>query len=190
LELEAFILIGGRSTRFGSDKAFVEYEGETLASRAVRTVEAAFPGMRVTFVASHEDQFGIRALELDKPLVSDVRKGFGGWSGLDAALSHARAEWTLVFACDLPFVTAEFLRALSKNALEEVDAVIPRQPDGQLQPLCAIYRTKIVRPVVTKTIDDGGHLPPLASLCDGVRSALVTAGSDILRNVNTPSELA
>jgi molybdopterin-guanine dinucleotide biosynthesis protein A len=39
MDIDAFILIGGRSERFGRDKAFVEFEGETLAARAERIVE-------------------------------------------------------------------------------------------------------------------------------------------------------
>jgi len=34
MQIEPFILVGGRSTRFGVDKATFEFEGETLAERA------------------------------------------------------------------------------------------------------------------------------------------------------------
>ena len=33
-EVTAFILAGGKSTRMGTDKAFVEYDGRTLLARA------------------------------------------------------------------------------------------------------------------------------------------------------------
>ena len=189
MDIEAFILIGGRSTRFGSDKAFFEFEGEALALRAAAVVEAAFPGIHVTFVAASRDQFGIKTDGLERPVIFDRRKGFGAWSGLDAALSHSRAQWTLVLACDLPFVTSEFLQQLGQAADANVDAVVARQADGRLQPLCAMYRGDALHSVVGESMM-ARSAPPLAGIFKRVRSTFVDAGSDVLRNVNTPADLA
>jgi molybdopterin-guanine dinucleotide biosynthesis protein A len=188
LNIDAFILIGGRSVRFGSDKAFIEFGGQTLASRIAATVEEAFPGIRTTFVAASEDQFGIKTSSLKRGLIFDLKKGFGAWSGLDAALSNSKAEWTLVLACDLPFVTAEFLRQLYESTRAGIDAVVPRQVDDRLQPLCAMYRTTIVRTLVAE-IMDAETVPPLSSIFQRVKTAILDTAADVLRNVNTPEDL-
>jgi molybdopterin-guanine dinucleotide biosynthesis protein A len=189
LDIEAYILIGGRSRRFGSDKAFFELEGESLAARAVRTLEAVSADMRVTFVASSEEQFGIKLKSLERPVIFDPRKGFGAWSGLDAALWHSGSEWTIVMACDLPFVSAGFLLELVDRATASVDAVVPRQSDGRLQPLCAVYRTRVIRALVDATLGRE-TVPPLAGLFDHVRSVYPDAPADVLLNVNTPGDIA
>jgi len=188
LDVEAYILIGGRSTRFGSDNAFFEFEGESLAARALGIVETAFQGIHATFVAASQEQFGIKIVGLQRPVIFDLRKGFGAWSGLDAALSRSSAEWTLVMACDLPFVTREFLLRLADATEGQVDAVVPRQEDGRLQPLCALYRTEKVRPAVQEMIGKGS-VPPLTSIFEHVRSTIVDAEPDVLTNVNTPADL-
>ncbi|HEY2847480.1 MAG TPA: molybdenum cofactor guanylyltransferase [Pyrinomonadaceae bacterium] len=188
-DLEAFILIGGRSSRFGRDKAFVEFEGETLAARAGRTVEAAFPGIRITFVAAEDGQFGEMVDELDHPVIFDTRKGFSAWSGLHSALSNSSAEWTLVFACDLPFVKSELLRLLASDRDSDWDAVVSKEADGRLQPLCSIYRTKTTLALVESRLNADKSLPPLTGLFQQLRTKVVEVNDDDLRNVNTAADL-
>ncbi|MFL6375192.1 MAG: molybdenum cofactor guanylyltransferase [Pyrinomonadaceae bacterium] len=189
VDLEAFILIGGRSTRFGTDKAFFEYEGETLALRTVATVEAAFPDFETRFVAASEEQFRIQEDSLARAVVFDLRKGFGAWSGLDAALSHSEAEWTLVLACDLPFITIHFLRSLVEMCGPDIEAVVSRDATGREQPLCSVYRTAAVRQAVERHMATVDNLPPLRELIAELRTTFVDAASDELRNVNSPADL-
>jgi molybdenum cofactor guanylyltransferase len=198
MNIDAFILIGGRSSRFGTDKAFVEFDGEPLAARAAKTVEAALSPKYLTFVAASDTQFRDRIpFALDRPIVADLKPGFGAWSGLQTALAYARTEWAFVLACDLPFVSDELLQLLTALADESCDAVVPRQPDGRLQPLCAFYRSKQVLAAVEAMIDAGHSLPPLASIVDEITTRCVSpkeyedlAGAGtFFHNINTPDDL-
>jgi len=188
MDIDAFILIGGRSSRFGTDKAFYEIEGEPLALRASRTIRKAFPGISISFVASSEDQFGIKTDVLDGPLVFDIKKGVGAWSGLHAALHHSQADWTLVLACDLPFVTSQILRELADIRASDIDAVVPNQDERGLQPLCAIYRTEPSLRIVNESLTDE-KAPPLQSLFKLLRTSILDVEENALRNVNTPADL-
>ncbi|CAN5336133.1 hypothetical protein BH10ACI2_BH10ACI2_18340 [soil metagenome] len=199
MEIDAFILIGGRSSRLGTDKAFVELDGKTLAIRAAETVESAMSPARLKFVISTGDQFGADLLfRLGRPVVTDLRPGFGAWSGLDTALGYAMSEWCLVLACDLPFVTVEFLRLLSSLATDEIDAVVPRQIDGRLQPLCAIYRSTPLRAIVGEIFTGKNSVPPIASIFDRLKTRIVEpyeyanlAGAEkMFLNINTETDLA
>jgi molybdopterin-guanine dinucleotide biosynthesis protein A len=189
MDLETFILIGGRSQRFGSDKALFEFEGEPLASRIARIAQTANPGT-VRFVAASETQFGVQSKNLGGPVVTDVRSGLGAWSGMHAALLNSTAKWTLVLACDLPFVTEDLLQKLADLTSDDVDAVVPRQPDGRLQALCAVYRTETTRCLVETLVDSATNPPPLTSILEKLRTRVVSVDCDELRNVNTPADLA
>jgi molybdopterin-guanine dinucleotide biosynthesis protein A len=198
IEIDAFILIGGRSTRMGRDKAFVEIDGEHLASRAARQVDAALSPTHITFVASSSEQFDAGLVfELGRPVVSDLKPGFGAWSGLHTALSYSRAEWTFAFACDLPFVTRDLLMLLVERIDADFNAVIPRQPDGRLQPLCACYRTRPALKTIDPLLLADRSLPPLASMPEVIRTRLVDSseyaslpGADkFFHNVNTPEDV-
>ncbi|MEQ1604991.1 MAG: molybdenum cofactor guanylyltransferase [Pyrinomonadaceae bacterium] len=172
--VEAFILIGGRSSRFGADKAFADFEGKTLAQRSVEVVETALPSANPRFVVSNESQFAVELIfRLGRPVVADLKPGFGAWSGLHAALAYSSSEWTFVLACDLPFVSAELIRRLADHTGEECDAVIPRQPDSRLQPLCAFYRRDMVLKKVERQLGETGILPRLTEITSAVNTRIV-----------------
>ena len=136
LEVEGFILVGGASSRMGTDKAlltlngrnFVEHIHTALQQIATRTSLVGAPDLCKAWP--------------QLPVVPDIHINWGALGGLHAALSAARASWAIVVACDLPFVTGELFVRLA-TFRENVDAVVPVQPDGRLQPLCALYRAQV-----------------------------------------------
>lgn len=199
MDIDAFILIGGRSTRLGTDKAFVEFGGETLALRAARVIDEALDPKHVAFVTSDEYQFNAKLVfGLSGPVVADIKPGFGAWSGLDTALGYAQSEWILVLACDLPFISVELLRLLVAVAGDDNDAVVPRQPDGRLQPLCALYRVNTVRTIVDSVLTGRASVPPLNTIFSDLRTRIVGVdeygslpnADKFFLNVNTAIDLA
>ena len=128
----AFILAGGRSSRMGTDKAFLKLGNQTLLQRAITTVESAsshfaIVGDRLKFSACGK-------------IVEDIHRGCGPLAAIHSALLHSTAELNLILAVDLPFVTTGVLGFLFGSA-ENSDALVtvPRTAAG-FQPLCAIYR--------------------------------------------------
>ncbi|HEV2836145.1 MAG TPA: molybdenum cofactor guanylyltransferase, partial [Pyrinomonadaceae bacterium] len=92
------------------------------------------------------------------PSVADVYPGWGALGGLHAALAACRADWAIVVACDLPFVTAELFKYLA-SLRESHDAVVPLQLDGRPQPLAALYRTEPCLKRATELIEAGRRRP-------------------------------
>jgi molybdopterin-guanine dinucleotide biosynthesis protein A len=106
-----------------------------------------------------------------------------------------RARWAAVVACDLPFVTGElFVRLASLR--ENFETVVPVQPDGRLQPLCALYRAAPCRERAEELIIAGERRP--RALLDAVNTRRVRFDelSDLddadrfFINVNTPEDYA
>jgi molybdopterin-guanine dinucleotide biosynthesis protein A len=199
MDLDAFILIGGRSSRLGVDKAFVELDGKTLAARSAKTIELALLPSRTNFVVSSEEQFNCDVLStLGNPVITDQKPGFGAWSGIDAALVNARSEWIFILACDLPFLTAELLQLLACFANGDSEAVVPRQSDGRLQPLCAFYRTQPARSVLETLFSSQRSLPPLNTIFDDLKTRIVEPdeyghlrnAGNLFLNINTGNDLA
>jgi molybdopterin-guanine dinucleotide biosynthesis protein A len=197
IDTDAFILIGGRSSRMGRDKALVELGGQTLAERALSTVRQALPGRRVTFVARNAAQFGIEAIAAGAPFVFDLIEGRGPLGGLHTALSYARTEWIFVMACDYPFVSAELIDLLGGQISDEFGAVVPEQPDGRLQPLCAFYNVATAFHVVDEIIQKPRVPPPMHEIAKQITPLIVEYheyiglnGSDhFFENINTLAEL-
>jgi molybdopterin-guanine dinucleotide biosynthesis protein A len=137
MNIDAFILVGGASSRMGLDKAALTFRGTTLGGRAGRVLREI--AVRVSAVGGVVEGFPA-VPDLLGP-APDGRRG--AIYGVHAALANCKPEWAAVLACDLPFVGAELFRRLIERAAAHpgCDAVVPRQADGQLQPLAAIYRT-------------------------------------------------
>ncbi|MGO9212202.1 MAG: molybdenum cofactor guanylyltransferase [Terriglobales bacterium] len=131
-DFSAFVLAGGRSSRMGSDKAFLRFEGRTLLARALDLLRALTPEVRIVGPAAKFAPYG--------RVIEDVYPGRGPLAGIHAALSASTAELNLILAVDLPFVSEALLRFIVEQA-GGADAVVtvPRIAGG-FQPLCAVYR--------------------------------------------------
>ena len=58
------------------------------------------------------------------------------------------------------------MRLLAENISDEFGAVVPEQPDGRLQPLCAFYKVVAARPMVQEIIGRPRVSPPMAVIAD------------------------
>jgi molybdopterin-guanine dinucleotide biosynthesis protein A len=186
-DLSAFILAGGKSTRMGRDKAFVEFEGSTLLARTLGLARSVTSDVWVVGSREKFAAFG--------PVVEDVFSGCGPLAGIHAALQSSRRELNLMLAVDTPFISSECLQYLVSKArtFPEAHVVVPRA-DGRPQPLCAIYRREFL-PVVEKALQSGRN--KIGALFDTVKTVVIdeeeleAAGfsPSTFRNLNTQDEL-
>ena len=196
-DIDAYILIGGRSRRLGRDKATVDLGGKTLAQIAFQTVSEALPTSRVSFVATNQVQFAIEAILADGRFIFDLVEGRGPLGGLHAALADTQKPWIFVLACDYPFISSEMIRLLAEQISNNCGVVVPEQADSRLQPLCAFYNAEASRPIVQEIIDRPRVPPPLHEIIQELKPCIVSPdlyaylrGSDrFFVNVNTDLEL-
>jgi molybdopterin-guanine dinucleotide biosynthesis protein A len=142
-----FVLAGGKSSRMGTDKAFVQFRGRTLLERALSVMGAVCGRVAIVGDPAKFAEFGLarNGPAQDGPakcesVVADIFPGCGPLGGIHAALAHSSAELNLMLAVDMPFVSEALLEFLFAAA-ESTGAMItvPRSGRG-LQPLCAVYR--------------------------------------------------
>ena len=199
LQIEGFVLVGGASTRMGENKSALKIGGRRMSERACSVLRAACD--RAVFLVGDIDSNWIDGTEFSVTTILDSRARGENWPrapiiGLYTALVNATTPWIAVLACDLPFVTSDLISEISKRCSEEVDAVVPVQPDSRPQPLCALYRVEKCRPIVEAAIKAGDLklqklLTKLATHYvefDEIRD-LPGAGNFFI-NVNTPEDYA
>jgi molybdenum cofactor guanylyltransferase len=130
----AFILAGGKSSRMGRDKAFLQLGGRTLLARALDLAGAVTANTRIVGSPEKFAEIG--------PVVQDIYPGRGPLAAIHAALTTTDTERNLVLAVDMPFLRPDFLYYLVSRAREtSATVVLPRAATG-LQPLCAVYDRK------------------------------------------------
>ena len=135
-DITAFILSGGKSSRFGTNKSFLVIDGKPLIQRLTELLDTIFPEV---VVSSNEPELYVL---LDKKNIDDICPGRGPLSGIQSALNFTTSERNIIISCDMPFINKELLRFLC-NCKSEKDIILPKS-DGIIQPLCGIYSKKIL----------------------------------------------
>jgi molybdopterin-guanine dinucleotide biosynthesis protein A len=182
------VLAGGRSVRFGGEKAVALLDGRPLllwAADRLRTVCADVainvrPGTEAEAVAAAE---GL-------PMLYDAPGDpLGPLAGVKAGLmwAHEQGARTLaVSPCDAPLLPADLYVRLLERA--EGGAAMAETSDGR-QPLCALWPVTAL-PAVRAALADGAH-PPTWQLLErlGARKVLFEH-PEAFANVNTRDDLA
>jgi molybdopterin-guanine dinucleotide biosynthesis protein A len=186
-DVAAFILAGGKSTRMGADKAFVDYNGRTLLARALDLARSITPDVRIVGSAAKFAPFA--------PVVEDIIRDCGPLGGIHAALRTSQSELNVMLAVDTPFVSWAFLQYLISQAesTPAAAAVVPRDGESS-QPLCAIYRREFADAAESALLAGRNRIDALFA---EVRTRIIEkeelegAGFSrtIFRNLNTPEEL-
>lgn len=185
--LTAFVLAGGRSTRMGTDKAFVVLDGQTLLARTLDLVRSLMSDVRIVGDPGKFAPFA--------SVVEDMFPGCGPLAGIHAALRSSQTDLNLILAVDTPFVTPVLLQYMLGRATDSSATVtVPRTSQGW-QPLCAIYHRNFAS--IAEEALRAGHykIDPLFSEA-GVQVIseveLQSAGfaPHLFSNLNTPEDLA
>lgn len=186
MSLALAILAGGRGVRLGGvPKGLLRRGGRTLVDALLELGHAFDETLIVANEPGPYDGKGAR-------IVRDLVPGRGAPGGVHAALAHARSEWVVVLACDMPFVTPEVLSTLLRARSPEVD-VAAYEVSGALQPLPSLWRATLAEPL-------GGMLPgqpSLRALCEAFRLhrlgeealAAIDPGRRAVLSVNQPEDL-
>ncbi len=176
-----YVLTGGRSSRFGSDKALLDWHGRPLVLHVAEQVRLAAGG--VTLVGAPE-RYGHLGLEV----IADSLTGAGPLAGVVAALTHTDAAWNLITACDMPGLTTAFLGGLLEAAAaHDPDIVLPHDPRGRPEPLCAVYHARC-RPTLAAALGCG--IRKMTEAFGSLRVfGLRVEDAALLANVNTPADL-
>ena len=147
--LAILILIGGKSTRFGTEKAAIEFFGKSLILHQIETLNKF--DQDIFLVAHSEEQvFNYRkSIEFPKEItfIVDDREIFkhlkifkpmlGIYSGL-RELFRLNFEKVFLLSCDMPLIKPEIIELMIKES-EGYDCCIPRWNNGFLEPFFAIY---------------------------------------------------
>lgn len=130
------VLAGGRSRRFGEDKALYVYRGKPLLLWVLESLE----GAQERFIVANRPYpgFGVE-------VYPDAIPGGDSLSGLYTALLHAKTPWVAVAACDLPFLTPGYWGFLYEKALASPYPVVAALgEEGHMETLAAFYHRDLL----------------------------------------------
>lgn len=140
--LPVYILAGGRSSRFGSDKARAILDGRPLIQRVADLLSPV--ASAVTVVADRKDKYS----DLGFRTIVDLHPGLGPLAGLETALADLPAEsrWLLLCCCDAAIIQSTWLDTLLAARSAQHEAIV--FAGKHAQPMPGLYAHDAV-PIVT-----------------------------------------
>jgi molybdenum cofactor guanylyltransferase len=183
----AIVLAGGRSSRMGTPKALLLFDGEPLIVHVVTTLRRLFDAV-VVVAAPGQD-----LPSMPVTLVRDDVAYQGPVGGIFYGLRAGGGDVGFVTACDSAFLNSRLISHLLSR-ISEHDVVVPHW-QGRFQPLHAVYR-RTVLPLLEAQLARGELRP--VHLFDKVRTRRIDE-DEIRRfdpegatffNMNTPEDYA
>ena len=175
------ILAGGRSSRMGQPKSFLNVGGGSLLAWSLARLGPSF-GQILVSVA---DRGSPLPADLGKvEIVYDLHRGRGPLAGIEAGLASSRYDVTFVVACDMPQVTPA-VAAVLIAASGGHDAAVPLLATGP-EPLCAAYRASAGPELGLALRED--RLQAREALAQLDVNYVDGLGAGLFANLNTPED--
>lgn len=190
--LTAVVLAGGKSSRFGSDKASALLRGRPLLQWVLDAVGQVCGA--VVVVKARGQVLPEVTSPVPITVVEDIYEAQGPLAGLIAAFEVVSTPLAFAISCDSPLTEPALIRDLASRAADS-DVVCPLV-DGHPQPLVAVYRVAACLPVFRENVDRGQLRIVVAyrglrrKTVTGEEAATADPGLRTFLNANTPERLA
>ena len=177
IPISVFILIGGKSERFGSEKWRSKINGKSVLDR----IWDACMHFEERIVIGKE-----KPKDFKKPFIYDQLEIQAPINGLYTAIQHTEHDWIQLVSCDLPLIEADVFQILWNTKTQESNVVIPLN-NNQLQFTHALYHRRILN--YLESAIDKNNLS-LLSLIKNLKITKVNFNSDKrFWNMNTKRNL-
>ncbi len=180
------ILVGGKSRRYGQNKALVNINGIPLIKRVLGVLENLFPS--IILITNTPDTYSF----LNLPMFEDRIKGLGPLGGIFTGLNVISEKAAFFVACDMPFLNPDLIR-YQAMVRQGYDVVVPTF-SGKFEALHALY-TQNCLPEIEQMIHAGVYqtiqLYPSVSVryVEEVEIRRFDPALKSFSNINKPEEL-
>lgn len=174
--VKGLVLVGGKSTRMGTDKSELNYFGKPQKEHVKELLEGH----------SLDTYFSVQHASENINEIHDTFLNLGPFGGICSAFQKDPNSALLVVATDLPFVDKNLIRRLlEKRNPSKVATAIKGRNKEFVEPLITIYEPKAY-PILLQYLAQGYSCPRKMLINSEVE--IIEVDDDYIRNVNTPEE--
>lgn len=195
MDKSAIILAGGFSSRFRKDKGLLPLANKPLIKHVSDIISNIVDEKIVVVSSKVQAEKFAKVVDPDVKVLIDASDVQSPLVGALTGFEETRGEYALLLPCDTPLVSKDVLLLLFELCINKT-AAIPRWPNGYIEPLQAVYRTKPALEAAKNALSEGKlDIRSMVEKLRGIRyvSTLVLQQLDpTLRtffNVNTPLDL-
>lgn len=168
----------------GTDKAFIDFQGKKLYEYPLNILKEFCTDV----IISGSDK---RLRNTGYNVIPDIIDNIGPIGGIYTCLKKIDDEKALIMSCDIPFITAEFIRFLSGFS-EEHDITVGLNKNNRPEPLAGIYNKRILKKVEAQINSENYKINRLFKDLDVILIDPRTGGWDpdeLFFNVNSSADL-
>lgn len=183
--VDCFVLAGGMSTRFGTNKSLASIDSRHMAAVVASNLQSA-AGSSVRLIGA--DAQTSSALGL--PSVFGSREGNGPLGAIVDALELSDSEFVVIAPNDTPFFSAECFNRLIecvKIANTDVAVAVDVEDETHVHWLLSVWRKSSCLPMLREQYRIGTR--SVHKAVSGLQINTVAYESALVRNVNSPEDL-
>ncbi len=174
--VKGLVLVGGKSTRMGTDKSELNYHGKSQKVAAKELLENN----------NLESFYSVQNPSENDDEIHDKFLNLGPFGGICSAFQKdPNAAW-LVLATDVPFINEDVIEQLLKHRNPSKAATAIKGKGKEfVEPLITIYEPKAY-PILLQYLAQGYSCPRKVLINSEVE--IVEIDDSFIRNINTPEE--
>ncbi|GMO48286.1 MAG: molybdenum cofactor guanylyltransferase [Treponemataceae bacterium] len=182
----ALILGGGQSVRMKYDKKYLEIDGVKLIDSLIA---------RLRFIFSEILVSSNTPFDYDGVTVLRDEIGAGPLAGIYQGLKHCKSEYLYVIACDMPFVSPEYVQYMSETVrAAQADICVSSIDIGLYEPFNSFYGKRCLAPIHDMLICGEYKIIPLFNkvktwVVDPSIVARFNSRGDMFFNINCQEDL-
>ena len=195
MDKSAIILAGGFSSRFGQDKGLLPLLKKPLIKHVLDATKGIVDETIIVVSSESQTENFAKVVDSNVNIFVDIDDVQSPLIGASTGFRKTQGEYSLLLPCDTPLVSTKILLLLFELCTNR-NAVIPRWPNGYIEPLQAVYRTKPALETAESALSEGKFdMRSMVDRLGGVRyiSTLVLQQLDpklrTFFNVNTSLDL-
>src|SRR3989338_115963 len=141
------ILAGGKNSRIGLNKAFLEIGGKKIIDRTIEIYKKIFDEILIITNTPEDYQYltesviltlnEVKGKNLKLKIYTDLIPHRGSLGGIYTGLHYSKSDYAFFAACDMPFLNERVIRHIIKVA-RDYDIIVPYFKH-RLHPLHAVY---------------------------------------------------
>lgn len=187
VNMTGILLAGGKNSRMGANKAFLEIDGIRLIDKTINIYREIFSEI---IIVTNDPLSYVEFT--DAAVVTDIYKGKGPLGGIYTGLFYSKHNYAFVSACDMPYLNKDFISYLA-NQTGKHDVIVPELDKGY-QPLHAVYSRNclpsIKRLLLMDKLKITGFYRDMRVLAIGEEQILpFNKDGRLFQNLNTPEDL-
>lgn len=178
--LNALILIGGKSTRMKTDKSLLVYHNQTQQKFLFNLLKEIIPKYNIYYSVRDDKQ-------LEGALtIPDYQPDLGPFGAIYSAFEFNKKKAWLILAIDIPFLTKNMLNVLIKNRdLSKIATTFQGKTKKYPEPLITIWEPKVI-PLLKKKLTT--HDLSLTKILKNNNTKIIQIDDFLIENVNTQGE--